>query len=309
MESTSVKKNALEELNALFALGEQIKFVEGPGDFTYIQLETVHGSALICLHGGHVMRYQPRDEAPVLWMSSESVYEAGRAIRGGIPVCWPWFGPHKADSTKPNHGFARISEWQVFATRLIDEEVVQVRLALRSDEHSRFFWPHDFSLQLIVTLSESLDVVLRIKNTGQAAFSMGGALHSYFTVSHIDNIRILGLEDTVYIDQLKDDARKTQKGPILFGSEVDNIFVDTDSTTVLEDGGLHRKIVVEKSGSKSTVIWNPWVDKSKRMADFGDDEYVGMVCIETANAVEDLIYLEPGETHQLGTKISAQPMG
>lgn len=303
------KRTSLDELNALFSLGDQIQFIDGPGDFTYVQLETVHGSALISLYGGHVMRYQPQDEAPVLWMSSESQYDAGKAIRGGIPVCWPWFGPHPADKTKPNHGFARISEWHVFATRVIDQDTVQVRLALNSDDHSRFFWPYDFSLQLIVTLSEKLDVTLRVRNTGSSAFSMGGALHSYFTISHIESIKIRGLEDTVYIDQLASDARKTQSGPILFGSELDNIYVDTVNAVVIEDPGLHRNIRVEKTGSQSTVVWNPWIDKSRRMSDFGDDEYVGMVCVETANAVEDLVYLEPGETHQLGTSIQAERLG
>ena len=309
MQSTSIRSSvSLDELNALFALGNHISFEEGPGGFILAQLKTHHGSATVSLNGGHVMRYQPKDEAPVLWMSSESNFEKGKAIRGGIPLCWPWFGPHAGDATKPSHGFARISEWTVYATRLIDEEVVQVRLALDSSESTHFFWPHDFSLQLIVTLSDKLDVMLRIRNTGESAFSMGGALHSYFTVSHIDSVRVLGLEDTVYVDQLASEKRRTQHGPIFFAAETDNIYLNTPAPITLEDPGLQRRILISKTGSRSTVVWNPWIEKSHRMADFGNDEYLGMVCIETANAVEDQVYLEPGESHRLGTTIWAEPL-
>ena len=162
-----------------------------------------------------------------------------------------------------------------------------------------------FSLELVVTLTESLSVELIIVNRGADSFTCTCALHSYFDVSDISKIRITGLENASYIDQLTDGPLKVQKGPITFNGEKDNIYVDTEATCIINDPGYNRAIRVEKSGSNSTVVWNPWIDKSARMSDFGDTEYTGMLCIEAANAAHNAITLQPTEQHVLSTTIQS----
>ena len=293
----------LEELNIRFGLQNHISIEEKPENFPIVTLHSPTATATIAAHGGHVLSYAPNNVEPVLWLSALSHYRKGKAIRGGIPVIWPWFGPHLSDSSKPSHGFARTRFWNLHSTRLIDDAYPQVRFQLEDSEITRSLWPHTFSLELIVTLTESLKVDLIIRNTDKEPFTCTCALHSYFNVSDISKISIQGLENASYIDQLVDGPLKTQAGAITFNQETDNIYVDTDATCVITDPGYNRTITVEKSGSQSTVIWNPWIDKSARMSDFGDSEYTGMLCIEAANAAHNAITLSPSEQHILSTTI------
>ena len=295
-----------EELSNAFQIDDHLSFSEQSEGFIIASLRSPTSTASVAVHGGHVLSFTPSGHKPVLWLSEYSHYIEGKAIRGGIPVIWPWFGPHRADKSKPSHGFARTRFWQVYSTRLIDEAFPQIRLQLKDNAITQALWPHSFLLEIVITLTNQLQVDLIIENTGETPFDCTGALHSYFNVSQIQQINITGLEGVRYIDQLKPDTDHIQEGPIKFTAETDAIYLDTTHTCKIVDPGYNRTIVVEKTGSQSTVVWNPWIEKAARMSDFGDDEYKYMVCIEAANAASDMIQIPPQQKHTLSTTIRVE---
>jgi D-hexose-6-phosphate mutarotase len=274
---------------------------------TVAEINNAHAKSTIALQGGHVISFQPHGQRPVLWVSQHSRYEIGQAIRGGIPVAWPWFADHQTDSTKPAHGFVRTALWSVIGSEVVDNGATQLRLSLNDTDRSRTLWPHAFRLELVITVGPELQVELLMQNPGAAPFSCSGALHSYFGVSNATRIAVMGLDGCTYIDKVDDGQRKLQRGPVTIETETDRIYLETSATCVVEDPGWERRIQIAKSGSRSTVVWNPWIDKAGRMSDFGDEEYSGMVCVETANAAEDIITVTPGEEHRLRAVISLSP--
>ncbi len=280
-----------------------IRFEEGPEGFVQARLHSIDAEATITLHGAHVLSYQVDGEQPILWLSPSAVFQEDKAIRGGIPICWPWFANHPSDAKKPAHGFARTALWRVLNTEHTPNAEI-IRLGLEASEETRVMWPHDFKLIYEVTLSDMLTAKLTIHNPSTEAFSFTGALHSYFGASHISRVQVTGLEDVTYTDSIDECQKRQQEGPIKFTQEVDRIYVDTEDTCLIHDRAWDRTVRVAKEGSKSTVVWNPWVDKSKRMTDFGDSEYNEMLCVETANAASDEITLPPGASHVLGVTLS-----
>lgn len=273
-----------------------------------IEINNPQARASVSLQGGQVLSYQPAGQAPVLWTSRKSAFLPGKAIRGGIPVCWPWFGPHPEDPAKPAHGFARTALWASRGARRLENGSTELRLTLADDAATRARWPHAFQLEMTVAVGKELRVELAVRNGGREDFTCGGALHSYFTVSDVTKVRLLGLEGRDYIDQLDPARPKRQEGPIAVSGETDRVYLDTEDECVIEDPGLKRRVRIAKSGSRTTVVWNPWVEKSKRMADFGDDEYPGMLCVETANALDDRVRVPPGGEHRLSAFIRAEPL-
>lgn len=297
----------VDAMNSRFAIADHVSFRRGPGGLAVAEVVNGHGSAVVGLAGGHVMAYQPRGEEPVLWMSERSRFAVGEPMRGGIPICWPWFGPHPEDGGKPAHGFARTALWEVVETGIADGGATRVELRLRDDATSRAVWPHPFELRLAVTVGRRLRVELTARNIGQQPFTCTGALHSYFHVSDVTNAAVHGLEGCEYIDKVDHHRRKRQTGPVTVGGEVDRIYTDTTGDCVVEDAGLGRRIRIGKAGSRSTVVWNPWIAKAARLEDFGDEEYRGMLCVETANAGDDAVTIPPGNTHQLTAEIGVEP--
>src|SRR5262245_37440351 len=194
MREQCMQADKIQTLNSNYAIGEHITFVAGPGGLTVAEIRNAHASASVALQGGHVVAFQPHGHAPVLWLSSRSVYAIGKAIRGGIPVCWPWFGPHPTDPTKPAHGFVRTAMWSVRGTGVGPEDATQLWLGLSDDEATRALWPHAFNLEIAITVGPALQVDLVARNTGAAAFTCGGALHSYFAISEVTAIAIDGLD-------------------------------------------------------------------------------------------------------------------
>lgn len=294
-------------LNSLFALDSQLSFKAGPGGLTVAEISNDYAQASVALHGAHVLSFQPRGQQPVLWLSRHSHYKIGKAIRGGIPVCWPWFAAHPRDSSKPSHGVARTTVWTVSSSEALADGSTQLRLELRDSEETQALWPHAFRIALTMTVGRTLQVDLNIHNPGEAPFVCTGALHTYFTVSDIANVTILGLEACAYLDKVAHDGHKTQQGPITITAETDRIYLNTTADCLIVDSAWQRQIRVAKQGSRTTVVWNPWTDKSKQMADFGDDEYHGMVCVETTNAADDIITVPAGGDHTLQTTISVEP--
>lgn len=271
-----------------------------PG-YPTIRISNDHASATIALHGAHVIDFIPRDQEPVIFTSREALFTEGKAIRGGIPVCWPWFGAHPSDSTMPAHGVARNRFWQITSTRS-SVEFTEVVLSLQTEAIDILTGSSE--LELTIKVGAELSLELTTTNTGTRPLVVGGALHSYLYVGDIKQTSITGLEGTNYLDTLSD-TQQTQNGQIKFDAETDSIYENTDGSVTIHDPVFKRTLLVDKSGSLTTVIWNPWIKKSAGMADLADDEYMDFVCVEAVNTGRDMHTLSPGASHTLGTTISS----
>ncbi|MCK5738674.1 D-hexose-6-phosphate mutarotase [bacterium] len=292
----------IDKLKLQFEIPGKVSFAAGPNGRPTIELQSRHAEATVSLYGAHVLQFKYQNSEPILWLSQQSHFTPGKAIRGGIPVCWPWFGRNSAHPDWPLHGVARLQDWAVFSTTSTADSV-SVCLVLPPSELTKSYFPFHHQVMLTVTVSDMLEVCLATENKDNVPFDLPGALHNYFAISAIENIHIAGLDSITYHDSLLN-SRHIQNGPIHFSAETDRIYTDTPDTCHIVDPGKKRTIIIEKSGSKSTVIWNPWIEKAKRMPDFGDNEYLEMVCVETANAAQNTIQVQPGETHELVTRIS-----
>ena len=298
----------IRDLNERFAIPGCLTFEAITGGLPVARVRNAYASATVALHGAHVTAFQPHGQRPVLWMSARSRFEAGAPLRGGIPICWPWFGPHPHDPAVPSHGFARISEWEVAGAEALDDGATRIELKLGDTAASHRLWPWAFDLRLRVRVAADLRVELTMRNTGDQTMTCSSALHSYFAVSDVTAVRVLGLQKCRFLDTVPTPpAEGIQDGPVTVGKETDLVYPDTEAECVLEDPGLARRIRIAKEGSRSTVVWNPWAAKAARMPDFGDDEYPGMLCIETANAETDTRQIAPGGQHRLAAVIRVEP--
>ena len=262
-----------------------VRIEKGPGGLDRLVLQATEAEAHVFLHGAHVSHFQPKGEKPVLWMSGESRFEAGKPIRGGVPVCFPWFGPKAGSAEAPLHGFARILPWAVSAVTREPDGSLRAVLELSAEAAARGGFPHELGLSLSLTVGRTLQLALTARNANSAATTIEEALHSYFAVSDARQIRVHGLEGVGYVDKTAAMARKPgETAPITIAAETDRVYPGTTGSVTIEDPGWRRRIVVSKAGSATTVVWNPWIAKAKAMPDFGDDEWTGMVCVETANA-------------------------
>jgi D-hexose-6-phosphate mutarotase len=299
-------QKSLDELNQHFGKAG-VSFVAGRNGMTLVRLTTAAAEAEVYLHGAHVTRFEKRGESPVLFMSAQSLFQDDKAIRGGIPVIFPWFGPRQPDPVgkSPMHGFARLSAWEVESADR-QGEVASVTLSLTPNELSRSLWPQDFKLTYTVTLDRDvLKLDLTVTNTGAEGFPFEEALHTYFAVGDVRHASVEGLAHTTYLDKTDNAVEKSQDAaPIGFTGETDRVYLAAPGTCTINDPGLRRRIVVEKEHSDATVVWNPWVAKAKAMADFGDDEWPGMLCVETCNVGPHAVTLAPGASHSMRVRIS-----
>jgi glucose-6-phosphate 1-epimerase len=300
--------DSIAALNSRFALAGQLEFAEGPGGLTVARVSNAQGEAMISLSGGHVMTWQPKGEKPVLWLSGYAKFAPGKSIRGGVPVCWPWFGPHEKEAGFPGHGFARTVPWTVDSAEALADGATRLTLALQQSDATRAQWPHPSSAQIAVTVGRELRIDLTTRNLGDASFVLGEALHTYFAVSDIRNAPIRGLEGCTYWDKAGGGQTRVQEGPIAIGSEVDRVYLDTGADCTIDDAGLKRRIRIRKEGSRSTVVWNPWAEKAEKMGDFGPDGYLGMVCVESGNALGNVVTVAPGASHTLSVAYSVEPL-
>ncbi len=296
----------IAQLNTRFSVAGQVQFVDGPGGLPVVQITNQYATATIALHGAQVTTYQPTGQEPVLFVSKQAMYQVGKAIRGGIPISFPWFAKEGVEQDKPMHGFARVRMWHVVQVTP-GADTTTIELELRYDGDLPKLWSAPFELNLTVSVGRELRLDLTARNTSGQAVSITDALHTYFFVGDIAKVAIHGLDGTRYSDKL-DGQEKIQEGPITIARRTDRIYHDTIATCVIEDTALKRRIVVAKEGSRSTVVWNPWVENARNLADMADDEYQQMVCVETTNAGFDSVYLPPGGTHTLTTIIHVEPL-
>ncbi|MFA6138836.1 MAG: D-hexose-6-phosphate mutarotase [Sulfurimonas sp.] len=275
-----------------------VEFKKFENGFEYVEVSNNVGCARIALQGAHIFHFARINEEPILWLSDTSDFEIGKALRGGIPLCWPSFGMNNPDL--PQHGFARVGMWRVENYREIDENSTQITFTLNDTKQSRELWNYSFLLELRVTISERLIMELTTTNLDDKPFKITQAFHTYFQISDISNIAIGGLSDKPYLDALTD-KHHVQKGDITFIEEFDCVFQEVGSEILLID--KNSTISIKNEGSSSVVVWNPWIEKCKRMSGMRDDAYREFVCIESANAFEDFKILEPKEFHTLKATI------
>lgn len=298
----------LTQLNQKFSLSNHLKFSEIADGFIVAEINNVHASASIALQGAHLMTFKPHGHEAVIWLSKYAKFAAGKSIRGGVPICWPWFGPHASDAKLPGHGYARTVMWEVLKTEALTDGSTFISFGLVETDATRAQWPHSSSVQIEMTIGKSLRIVLVTHNSGKQAFALGEALHTYFHISDVAQMTISGLEGCEYLDKVGDPARRKQQNGIVIDSEVDRVYVNTIADCVIEDRGLKRAIRIAKQSSGSTVVWNPWTEKADKMGDFGHDGHRGMVCIESANAFENIVQVAPGETHKLTVVYSVEAL-
>ncbi len=264
--------------------------------FKYIEIQNDQAEAKIALQGAHLFHYKAKDKDALLWLSQAAYFEEGKAIRGGIPICFPWFGKNKDDPTLPQHGFARTQVWTVVLEEEIDEGTTRIQLQLKPNAYTLTQWAYLFDVILDITVGHELSIALHVSNADTKPFEISTALHTYFSVSDIDNVSIQGLENRTYYDSLKE-RTFMQKGDILIQEELDRVYVNPSETITLLDGDT--KVTLCHEGSNSLVVWNPWIEKSKKMSDMTEDGYRTMVCLEASNAREDSRVLQANESHVL----------
>jgi D-hexose-6-phosphate mutarotase len=278
--------------------GEGVSFGNHPHAGRTVRLEVAGGTADVALNGGHVIAWQPHGHKPVVWLTAVGRTSPEAALRGGIPVCWPWFGAHPTDPSKPSHGFVRTRDWR-FESAGRGRNGVRVDLSVETSATDHALWPHAARADLRVTLSDTLSVELTTTNTGPDAFKLTQALHTYFAVSDIANVTIDGFDGQTFIDATRGGARDQQRGPIAFPAEVNRIYDAHPGSAVIADTGWQRRIHITKSGSHSSVVWNPWDSTAPRFRDIGPEGWRGYVCVETSNAGTDIVSLAPAAAHVL----------
>jgi len=286
------------------ALGS-VMFLDGQGELPMLKVNTAWSTAEIYLHGAHVTHFKKKDEPGLLFMSQCSRFAEGQPIRGGIPVIFPWFGPREGMG---QHGFARVTAWELKEFIPAADGSVSVRLQLPDSPEGSAYPP--FTAVYTITVKDDLTLRLDVTNNSEIeSLTFENCLHSYFEIGDIKEVSLIGLKGAKYLDKVSQFAEKTESADaIRISSEVDRIYLNTTSTVEIQDSRLGRKICIEKHGSTSTVIWNPWIAKAQQMPDFGNDEYLRMVCVESGNVSSNQIILPPGETSKLEVKLSSESL-
>ncbi|MEZ5853664.1 MAG: D-hexose-6-phosphate mutarotase [Hyphomicrobiaceae bacterium] len=288
----------IDRLGKEFGIEGKVTFEKSALGGPVVRLQHGTSEALVALHGAQVLNWLV-DGRGLLWLSSAARIRPGKGIRGGIPVCWPWFGDHPTDGSKPAHGFVRHREWHVLATGA-GAGGTTITLTTSVTDRDRALWPHQATAKVIVTLSDTLSIALETANTGDASFRLTEALHTYFRVHDISSARVTGLEGCNYLDKLEGFARKQQSGAIDIAAELDRIYLGNTAGITLADAGAGHRIAITSEGSRSAVVWNPWTDKTARLGDMGaPDAFRQMLCIETANAGDDIVTLAHGARHRM----------
>ena len=270
--------------------------VPGQNNQPKIRIATPAANVEIYLHGAQITSWQPSGQEEVLFLSSQSRFEDGKAIRGGIPICFPWFRAKSDNPKAPAHGFVRTKAWQLESIAQQAGEVAAT-LTTESDESTRLWWPHDFHATLCITVGAALKLELVVANTGETVFQFEAALHTYNRIADAANITIHGLDQTNYLDNRDNNASKLQSGNFRFTRDTDNAYLNTQSPVEILDPVLHRRIRLEKQGSLTTVVWNPWQEDAAKLADLGDTEWTQFACVEAANILSNAVTLHPDEEH------------
>ena len=279
-----------------------------------------HGQAelLVAQQGAHILSYQLAGQPPLIWLNDEAVFKTGKSIRAGVPVCWPWFGvfdrnPQSVQAMRVSneapsaHGFVRAMDWELGGIEA-EGESLKVEFLLPYPDGGFPGWPHQVDLTLSIRLNEQLHIHLTSHNRGAETVSISQALHSYFAVSDVREVHVEGVGGLKYIETLDNWKTVTQTGDLRFTGETDRIYLDAPPLLSIVDPAWERRIELTSTGSRTAVIWNPWIDRAAAFSDMADDGWQRMLCIETANVMDDVVNLKPGASHTLGVSVGSKPL-
>ena len=298
-----MKITTIEDLNKNFSFQDEhnyLIFKNGQGDIPVVEIKNDQATATISLQGAHLLGWKPHDQDDVIWLSKDATFAKGKSVRGGIPICWPWFGAHERNDSFPAHGFARTVLWQVINTQKLSSDETQITFRLSTnqlDKDIQKMWPQETVAEYRLTIAETLTLELTTFNKSDETITIGQALHTYFNIEDISNTTVYGLEGKTYLDKTDNFNAKIQNGLITINNEVDRVYLDTADDVTIDN--KKRKIIIKKQGSHSTVVWNPGEDVATKMGDLGEDGYQQMLCVESANAADDTINIDAGESYTL----------
>lgn len=277
----------------------------GNGGLARVQITGPFGDGEMYLHGAHVTSWKPAGNDEVLFVSTKSRWEEGQAIRGGIPICFPWFRGKLDDLHAPAHGFVRTKMWQLESI-IENENGVAVTMFTQSDERTRNWWRGEFRLVHRVTFGSELRLELVCMNTGTTPFRFEEALHTYNRIANIQDARLQGLDGVSYLDNTESNKEKTQHGDVTIASPTDSAYRNTQSEVALLDPNKKRRIRLRKEYSLSTVVWNPWNEGAARLKDLGDGEWRQFLCVEASNILDAAINLAPGQEHRMAAVLTIE---
>ena len=288
----------ITELNRVLELPRFARVVAGNGGLPKVSITSPEATGEMYLHGAHVTSWRPAGAEEVLYVSPNSRWEDGRTIRGGVPICFPWFGDKSHDPTAPAHGFVRTKAWRLLSIEQ-NSEGVAVIMVTESDAGTKRLWPADFRLVHRATFGSELILELVLTNAGTTPLRFEEALHSYYRVGDVTKARLRGLDAVHYLDKTDSNHEKTQHGDIVIAEETDRVYLNTKHALDLDDPVLSRQTRITKENSLTTVVWNPWVQKVRAISDLGEGEWARMVCVETSNVSSFAVDLAPGQEHRM----------
>jgi glucose-6-phosphate 1-epimerase len=295
----------INQLNEHFGLPGVLVFHATASGLIRADITTPHATATVYLQGAHLTAWQPAGHKPVIFTSRKTELTPGKAIRGGVPIAFPWFANRHDGKTGPSHGFARIQDWTLAFAALSGEDL-HLTFTLGANDLSRSLGYDQFRLAYQLTIGRTLTMQLTVANDGGAPLVFEEALHTYYAVTDIHEIAISGLDGVSYLDKVDNFNKKLQHGDITVTGPTDRVYLDTTATCVLKDPAGKRHINVAKTGSTTTVVWNPWEDGAAKLADMDPTEWHEFVAIETVNAATDAVTLAPGATHTMQAQVTVE---
>jgi glucose-6-phosphate 1-epimerase len=293
---------SIAELNQHHGIRGIASIVEGNAHLPKIRITAPSASGEMYLHGAHVTSWRPAGQKEVLFLSPRSLYQDGIAIRGGVPICFPWFGDKTDDPQAPAHGFVRTKTWQLESIEH-KRDVVTVKMFTESSNNTKKWWPSDFRLSYRASFGTELALEMIVTNIGDTPLHFEEALHAYYSVGDVTKASLAGLDGTQYLDKTDSFREKPQQGEVVITGETDRVYLNTEGKLYLSDPVLQRRTIVIKENSRSTVVWNPWSVKTAAMKDLGADEWKSMLCVEVANVGDAAISLAPGEQHTMRARV------
>jgi glucose-6-phosphate 1-epimerase len=296
------------ELDRQLGIPGVARVSEGNGGLARVQITGAFGAGEIYLHGAHVTSWKPANNDELLFISTKARWEEGHAIRGGIPICFPWFRGKLDDPHAPAHGLVRTRIWQLESI-IENENGVAVTMFTQSDGRTREWWPGEFRLAHRVTFGSELFLELVCMNTGTTPFRFEEALHTYNRIANIQDARLQGLDSVSYLDNTDSNKEKTQRGDVTIASPTDRAYCNTQDEVDLLDPNLKRRIRLRKEHSLSTVVWNPWSEGAARLQDLGDGEWRQFLCVEASNILDAAINLAPGQEHRMTAVLTVGTVG
>jgi glucose-6-phosphate 1-epimerase len=297
----------VEDLNRRFGIPGVATVCEGNGGLPRVQITGPLAEGQMYLHGAHVTSWKPAENEQILFVSTKSRWEEGQAIRGGIPICFPWFRAKADDPRAPAHGFLRTKTWQLESIAE-SKAGIAVTMFSESDDQTRRWWPGEFRVEHRALFGTELSLELVCTNTGSTPLRFEEALHTYNRVADVHDARLRGLDTVRFLDNTDSNKEKTQRGDLAVGSATDNAYLNTQDAVDLVDPKMRRRIRLRKGNSVTTVVWNPWAEAAARMRDLGDGEWTQFLCVEASNILGAAINLEPGQAHKMTAVLTVEKL-